>query len=302
MTEARRKSAPAPGASMIGKRVLITGANTGIGKWTAIGLAELGASVVLHARSAEKGGAAQDEVKRRSGRSDVDLLLADFSSLADVRRLAAEVLERYPRLDVLVNNAGLIAGRRQESVDGYELTFAVNHLAPFLLTNLLLDRVVASAPARIVNVASRAHARAGLDWADLDVRNGYQSMDVYSRSKLATLLFTRELARRLEGTGVTANCLHPGVVRSDFGSGGDLGGVMGVGWAVMQPFLLSPKQGADTSIYLASSPEVANVSGEYFDRRRVARTSTRASDMEAAARLWRVSAERVGIAVPAVVT
>jgi NAD(P)-dependent dehydrogenase (short-subunit alcohol dehydrogenase family) len=295
MTEASRKSAPGGGASMTGKRVLITGANTGIGKWTAIGLAALGASVVLHARSAEKGRAAQDEVRRRTGRADVDLLLADFSSLAEVRRLAGEVLERYPRLDVLVNNAGLISGRRRESADGWELTFAVNHLAPFLLTNLLLDRIVASAPARIVNVASRAHLRAGIDFDDLDLRRGYQSMDAYSRSKLANVLFTRELARRLEGTGVTANCLHPGVVRSDFGSSGDLGGVMGLGWAVMQPFLLSPEQGADTSIHLAASPAVANITGEYFDRRRVARTSTRARDMDAAARLWRVSAERVGL-------
>jgi NAD(P)-dependent dehydrogenase (short-subunit alcohol dehydrogenase family) len=285
---------------MTGRRVLVTGANTGIGKWTAIGLTQRGAAVVIHSRNPEKGRAAQDEIRRQSGSADVDLLLADFSSLAEVRRLAAEVLERYPRLDVLVNNAGLISGRRAESADGYELTFAVNHLAPFLLTNLLLDRIVASAPARIVTVSSRTHLRSAIDFDDLDLRHGYQAMEAYSRSKLANVLFTRELARRLEGTGVTANCLHPGVVRSDFGSSGDLGGVMGVGWAVMQPFLLSPKQGADTSIYLASSPEVAGISGEYFDRRRVARTSTRARDMAAAAELWRVSAERVGLGREAV--
>jgi NAD(P)-dependent dehydrogenase (short-subunit alcohol dehydrogenase family) len=282
-------------ARLDGKRVLVTGANTGIGKWTAIGLAQLGASVTIHARSPQKGRAAQEEVKAKSGRSDVDLLLADFSALDSVRGLAREVLERYDRIDVLVNNAGLIAGKRAVTADGFELTFAVNHLAPFLLTNLLLDRMVSSAPARIVNVASRAHLRAALDFEDLDVRSGYDGMDAYSRSKLANVLFTRELARRLAGSGVTANCLHPGVVRSDFGSGGELGGVLGIGWAVMQPFLLSPRQGADTSIYLASSPDVAGISGEYFDRRRVARTSTRARDMEAAARLWRVSAERVGI-------
>jgi NAD(P)-dependent dehydrogenase (short-subunit alcohol dehydrogenase family) len=281
--------------SMTGQRVLITGANTGIGKWTAIGLAQRGAAVAIHSRNPEKGRAAQEEIRRHSGAADVDLLLADFSSLAEVRRLAAEVLERYPRLDVLVNNAGLISGRRAESADGYELTFAVNHLAPFLLTNLLLDRIVASAPARIVTVSSRAHLRAAIDFDDLDVSHGYQAMDAYGRSKLANVLFTRELARRLEGTGVTANCLHPGVVRSDFGSSGDLGGMMGVGWAVMQPFLLSPKQGADTSIHLASSPDVAAISGEYFDRRRVARTSTRARDVAAAERLWRISAERVGL-------
>ena len=195
-----------------------------------------------------------------------------------MRRLAAEVLERYPRLDVLVNNAGLISGRRAESADGYELTFAVNHLAPFLLTNLLLDRIVASAPARIVTVSSRAHLRSAIDFDDLDVRHGYQAMDAYSRSKLANVLFTRELARRLEGTGVTANCLHPGVVRSDFGSSGDLGGIMGAGWMVMQPFLLSPKQGADTSIYLASSPDVADISG------RVLRSAASGADLDPRAR------------------
>jgi NAD(P)-dependent dehydrogenase (short-subunit alcohol dehydrogenase family) len=286
---------------MTGRRVLVTGANAGIGKWTAIGLAERGASVILHARSAEKGRAAQEEVKRRSGRGDVDLLLADFSSLDDVRRLAAEVLDRYDRLDVLVNNAGLISSRRAESADGFELTFAVNHLAPFLLTNLLLERLLASAPARIVSVASRAHLRATIDFDDLDSRRGYEGLDVYSRSKLANILFTRELARRLAESGVTANCLHPGVVRSDFGADGDLGGVMGLGWLVIRPFLLSSKQGAETSIYLASSPEVEGISGEYFDRCRVARTSSRARDMDAAARLWRVSEERVGLeaAVPA---
>jgi NAD(P)-dependent dehydrogenase (short-subunit alcohol dehydrogenase family) len=282
-------------ATMTGKRVLVTGANTGIGKWTAIGLARLGASIVLHARSAEKGRAAQDEVRRMGGSDAVELVLADFSSLAAVRRLAAEVLERFPRIDVLVNNAGLIVGKRAESADGFELTLAVNHLAPFLLTNLLLERIVDSAPARIVNVASRAHLRGAIDFDDLDSRHGYEGMKAYSRSKLANILFTRELARRLEGTRVTANCLHPGVVRSDFGADGDLRGVMRVGWAVMQPFLLSPEQGADTSIWLASSPEVAGTSGEYFDRRRVARTSSRAQDDAAAARLWRVSAERVGL-------
>jgi NAD(P)-dependent dehydrogenase (short-subunit alcohol dehydrogenase family) len=282
-------------ASMNGKRVLVTGANTGIGKWTAIGLAKLGASVVLHSRNPEKGRAAQEEVRRNSGRDDVELVTADFSSLAAVRRLAAEVLERYPRLDVLINNAGLMLGKRAESADGFELTFAVNHLAPFLLTNLLLGRLIESAPARIVNVASRAHLRGAIDFDDLDSRRGYQPMKAYSQSKLANILFTRELARRLEGTGVTANCLHPGVVRSDFGGGGDFGGVMGIGWAVMQPFLISPEKGADTSVWLASSPEVASTSGEYFDRRRVAATSSAARDAAAAARLWRVSAERVGL-------
>ena len=280
---------------MTGKRVLVTGGNTGIGKWTAIGLAERGAAVVVHARSPEKGRAAVEEIRRRARGAEVELVLADLSSLADVRRLAAEVRDRWDRLDVLVNNAGLISSRRLETADGFESTFAVNHLAPFLLTNLLLDRIVESAPARIVTVASRAHLRGALDFDDLDCRRAYDPMDAYGRSKLANILFTRELASRLQGSGVTANCLHPGVVRSDFGAGGELAGVMGIGWRLMQPFLLSPRQGAETSIYLASSPDVEGTSGEYFDRRRVARTSSQARDMEAAARLWRLSAERVGL-------
>ncbi|HVR28365.1 MAG TPA: SDR family oxidoreductase [Thermoanaerobaculia bacterium] len=280
---------------MKGKRVLVTGANTGIGKWTAIGLAERGAAVIAHARDPEKGRAAVEEIRGHSSGAEVALVLADLSSLAEVRRLAAEVLDRHPRLDVLVNNAGLISSRRVETVDGYELTFAVNHLAPFLLTNLLLDRLRAAAPARIVTVASRAHLRGRLDFDDLHCRKRYQPFDVYSRSKLANILFTRELARRLEGAGVTANCLHPGVVRTEFGSDGDLGGVMGLGWWMIQPFLLSARQGAATTLHLAASPEVEGTSGEYFDRRRVARTSSRARDPEAAARLWRMSAEMVGL-------
>jgi NAD(P)-dependent dehydrogenase (short-subunit alcohol dehydrogenase family) len=280
---------------MSDRRALVTGANTGIGKWTAVGLAERGFTVLVHARNPDKGRAAVDEIRRLSGNPRVDLVLADLGSLAAVRALAAEVLERCPRLDVLVNNAGLISSRRVETVDGFESTFAVNHLAPFLLTNLLLDRIRASAPARIVTVSSRAHLRAALDFDDLDGRRGYAAMDAYAKSKLANILFTRELARRLTGSGVTANCLHPGVVRSDFGAGGELGGMMGLGWYMMQPFLLSPRQGAETSIHLATSPDVEGVTGEYFDRRRIARTSSRARDPVAAARLWQVSAERVGI-------
>jgi len=280
---------------MNGKRALVTGANTGIGKWTAVGLAERGFSVLVHARSPEKGRAAVDEIRGLSGNPSVGLVLADLSSLDAVRALAAAVLEQCPRLDVLVNNAGLISTRRVETVDGFESTFAVNHLAPFLLTNLLLGRIRASSPARIVTVSSRAHLSAALDFDDLDCRRGYAAMDAYARSKLANVLFTRELARRLAGSGVSANCLHPGVVRTEFGAGGELGGVMGIGWYLMQPFLLSPRQGAETSIYLATSPDVEDVTGEYFDRRRVARTASPARDMAAASRLWRVSAERVGI-------
>ncbi|MEE2775638.1 MAG: SDR family oxidoreductase [Acidobacteriota bacterium] len=280
---------------MQGKTVLVTGANAGIGKWTAIALAEQGATIVAAARSASKGQRAVEEIRRRGGNDRVELRLADFSSLADVRRLAAEVAQAHPSLDVLVNNAGLIQGQREETRDGFEVTFGVNHLAPFLLTLLLEPALRAAAPSRVVNVASRAHTRAALDFDDLQSRRGYQSMQVYGRSKLANILFTRELARRWRGSGVSANCLHPGVVRSDFGADGEMGPWMAIGWALIKPFLISPRRGAETSVYLASSPEVEGISGEYFDRCRVSRSSRRSQDMDVAARLWAESAEMVGL-------
>ena len=282
--------------SMQGKVVLITGSNAGIGRATAMGLTAAGATVVASARDAEAGQTSVDEIRRRTGNVKVELLLGDLDSLAGVRQLAAEFLERWERLDVLINNAGVLLTERSETEDGYETTFAVNHLAPFLLTTLLLERLRESAPARIVNVASGAHAGASLDFDDLQNHRSYGAMRVYSRSKLANILFTRELARRLEGTGVTANCLHPGVVRSDLGADGDMGGLFRFGWRLIQPFLISPEKGAATSIYLASSPEVEEVSGEYFDKCRPSRSSSRSRDMDAAARLWRVSAELVELA------
>ena len=278
------------------KLILVTGSNTGIGFATALELARSGATVIASARDAEKGRRAVEEMRRRTGNEKVELLVGDLGSMAGVHRLADDFLDRWDRLDVLINNAGLILSRRSETEDGFETTFAVNHLAPFLLTHRLLGRLKDSSPSRIVNVASRAHVRARLDFDDLHNRRLYRSMDVYSQSKLANILFTRELARRLEGTGVTANCLHPGVVRSDLGASGDMGGFFRLGWLLVQPFFLSPEKGARTSIYLAQSPDVSDVSGEYFDNCRPSKSSSRSRNLGDAERLWTVSAELCGIA------
>jgi NAD(P)-dependent dehydrogenase (short-subunit alcohol dehydrogenase family) len=217
--------------------------------------------------------------------------------LSSVRAGAAEILQRCPRLDVLINNAGLILTQRAESVDGYEATLATNHLGPFLLTDLLLPRLLESAPARIVNVASVAHnqARQGIPFDDLHSTQRYAPMKVYGESKLANILFTTELARRLEGRGVTANSLHPGTVRTGYGADGDTKGLLAIGIKIGHPFFLSPEKGARTSVYLASSPEVAQVSGQYFVKCRPKRPRPPARDAEAARRLWAVSAELVGL-------
>jgi NAD(P)-dependent dehydrogenase (short-subunit alcohol dehydrogenase family) len=282
-------------ADMTGKTVVITGGNSGIGLETAVALAGAGARTLITARDATRGADAVTAIRSRSGSEDVELVVFDLASLASVRAGAAEILERCPRIDVLVNNAGLVLSERHETVDGYETTFAVNHLGPFLLTTLVLDRLRASAPARVVTVASTAHqsARRGLDFDDLQSTRGYRGMSVYGASKLANILFTAELARRLEGTGVTANCLHPGTVATGYGRDGDTKGVLAFGLALAKPFLLTPKKGAVTSIYLASSPDVASVTGRYFVKCRVKEPSSAARDAAAAKRLWEVSEELV---------
>jgi retinol dehydrogenase-12 len=218
--------------------------------------------------------------------------------LASVRQGAAEILEQAPRLDVLVNNAGLVLTERTETVDGYEATFATNHLGPFLLTNLLLDRIAASTPSRVVNVASTAHsaARKGIPFEDLQSAHGYRGMRVYGASKLANILFTLELARRFEGSGLTANSLHPGTVRTGYGGDGDARGFLAFGIKIASPFFLSPAKGARTSVYLASSPEVEGVSGQYFVKCKPKQPRRWAQDSEAARRLWQVSEELVGLA------
>jgi NAD(P)-dependent dehydrogenase (short-subunit alcohol dehydrogenase family) len=275
---------------MSGKVCLVTGATSGIGAVTAQALAARGATVVLAGRSREKCEATADAVRRATGNGSVEWLLADLSSQRDVRALAGEFLERHPRLGVLVNNAGAMFFERRESVDGIEMTLAVNHLAYFLLTNLLLDALKAAAPSRVVCVASDAHRMArGINFDDLQSRKRYGGFRVYSRSKLANLLFTDELARRLDGTGVTANALHPGFVSTNIFSGHGV-----AGWIMRRSaalFAISPDQGARTSIYLATAPELEQVTGRYFERGREVPSSRASRDEEAASRLWSVSEE-----------
>ena len=290
-------------AKMEGKTVVVTGANSGIGLETAEALAGMGARVIVTARNADKGRTAvAGIVQRLGGDAQVQLVVFDLADLSSVRRAAEEILEQAPRLDVLVNNAGVVLSERHETVDGFEATFATNHLGPFLLTNLVLDRVRESAPSRIVNVASTAHntARNGMSFDDLQTtKKRYRGMRVYGESKLANILFTLELARRLAGTGVTANSLHPGTVRTGYGADGDARGFLALGIKIAKPFFLSPAKGARTSIYLASSPDVEGVSGEYFDKCKPAKSRRWAQDADAAQRLWQVSAELVGLGAPA---
>jgi NAD(P)-dependent dehydrogenase (short-subunit alcohol dehydrogenase family) len=278
------------------KTALITGANAGIGLETARSLARSGFRVLLHARNREKGEAARQSVRQSAGHDEVHLFLADFSRLDDVRELADKVLQAQPRLDVLVNNAGLVSAHRQLTPDGYEQTFAVNHLAPFLLTNLLLDRLKASAPARVVNVASRGHKRRGpLPLDDLMGEREWAPFRAYAHSKLANILFNRELARRLKGSGVTANSVHPGLIRTDIGSDGDLSGWRRLGWKVVMRFAKTVEEGAATSILLASSEELEGVTGAYFAEGKRTEPALFAQDDEAAARLWQLSLPLVGL-------
>ncbi|WP_152049620.1 SDR family oxidoreductase [Tautonia marina] len=279
---------------MIGKRCLVTGATSGIGAVTAEELARLGAEVILVGRDPKKCEEMRNRLEQRTGNDAVHSMVADLSSQAEVRRLAETVRERFDRLDVLVNNAGALFLERRESVDGIEMTFALNHLAYFLLTNLLLDRLKAAAPSRIVVVASDAHRGASINFDDLQSQRKFKGLRTYSQSKLANVLFARELARRLEGTGVTINALHPGVVNSSFFSSGE-----GPAWWVMRRvaglIAISSEQGAKTSVYLASSPEVEEVSGAYFVKQRNVKPASAAQNDEVASRLWRVSEEMTGL-------
>ena len=272
-----------------GKTCIVTGASSGIGKETAIALAAAGARVAVVCRTREKGERALAEIGRRAPGAAVSLFVADLGSLRAVRGLAAELTAALPRIDVLVNNAGLTLRERVVTAEGLETTFAVNHLAYFLLTRLLWPRLVASAPSRVVNVASDAHRLGTLRFDDLMGARGYDGWRAYAQSKLANIVFTYELARRLDGTGVTANCLHPGVVSTGFANAGPT--VIRVLSRIGRPFMRSPARGAETSIYLASSPAVAGVSGRYFVDQRERRSSRRSYDPPAATRLWQVSEE-----------
>jgi NAD(P)-dependent dehydrogenase (short-subunit alcohol dehydrogenase family) len=279
---------------MTGKTCLVTGASTGIGKQTALGLARRGATVHLLCRDRAKGEAALAAVKAAGAAAGSLLFLADLSSMAEVRRVAAEIRAQVPRLDVLVNNAGAIFGDRQVTVDGYERTFALNHLSYFLLTLELLPLVEKSAPARIVNVSSEAHRMGGLDFDDLQSEKSYGQLKAYGRSKLANILFTTELARRLAErgvTGVTANSLHPGSVASEFGKTGK--GLYRALANLVRGLLKTPEQGARTSLLLAAEPSVEGVTGAYYVGKKAKKPSGPARDAGAARRLWEVSEQLV---------
>lgn len=276
-----------PPASMSGKICIVTGANSGIGKETALGLAQMGARVVMVCRNAEKGKAALEEIRRESGSSQVDLLIADMSSQASVRALAEQIQRKYPRLDVLVNNAGGAALAGTLSADGIEMTLATNYLGAALLTLLLLDLLKASAPSRIVNVSSSEAQHARLDMNDLQFeRRKYRGVAAYGQSKLLMNAFTFELARRLAGTGVTANCLHPGAVATNIWSANPVPLIVKLIIPVVKLFMLNSKKGAAVSLYLATSPEVAQVSGEYFVKSKPAKSNPLSRDPKLMAEVW----------------
>ena len=284
------------GGRLEGKTVLVTGASSGIGRATAIGLAAEGARLILVGRTPGRCEEALAEIHRQSSRDDAVMLRADLSSMKEVRRLAEEVLARADRLHVLVNNAGVTQLRRETTVDGLEATFATNHLAYFLLTGLLLPRLRESAPARIVNVASHAHRFGPLDLGDLQNERRYGALRVYGQSKTANILFTQELARRIAGTRVTANALHPGGIRSNLGR--SRGPVLEAVRKLVGLFLKPPEEGARTSLYLASAPEVEGVSGRYFAKCREHTPAAHARDPELARRLWERSEELTGLRYP----
>jgi NAD(P)-dependent dehydrogenase (short-subunit alcohol dehydrogenase family) len=273
------------------KIVLITGATSGIGKATALELAEKGATVVIFARNKIKGENTIKEIADKSGNKKLDLLIGDLSSLESVRMASEEFRKKYQRLDVLVNNAGIFINYRKTTSEGFEYTFGVNHLSHFLLTSLLLDILKSSAPSRIINLSSEAQHNAQIDFNDLMSEEKFSGFKAYGQSKLANILFTYELSRRLEGTGVTVNAVHPGVVNTHFGS--DSKGVIKVMLALFKPFLRSPRKGAETSVYLCKSPEVEGVTGKYFADCHEIRSNEESYDPEIARRLWEISVKLV---------
>lgn len=272
---------------------IVTGANSGMGRATSLALARTGAQVVMLCRSKSRGEAALAEVKELSGSKSVELMLCDLGSMASIRAFSEKFRQKYCNLHVLVNNAGVILPGRHLTADGFELQFGVNHLGHFLLTNLLLDLLKASAPARIINVSSGAHKIGRIHFDDINLQHNYSLIRAYAQSKLANILFTYELARRLQGTGVTANCLHPGAVATNMGINRETGfGTFITG--LLKPFFQTAENGAETTIYLATSPEVEGVSGKYFYRKRPVQSSKRSYDVDTATRLWNLSGEMTG--------
>ena len=281
---------------MGGKVALITGGTSGIGKATATALAAMGADVVVVGRDPERGERAAAEIRAQTG-GRVDLALANLASQAEVRSLAEEFRRRYDRLDVLVNNAGLVQSTRTETPDGLETTFAINHLAPFLLTNLLQDLLEKSAPSRVIIVSSEAERWGSIDFDDLQSKKKYRGFPVYGMTKLANIMFTYELAERLKGTGVTATCMHPGAVNTRFGTNNS--GPMTILFRAFKPFMRTPDQGADTVIWLSSSPDVEGVSGRYYSDRKPIEPKKIANDPPARRRLWEESERLTGLGVKA---
>ncbi|MCJ7625668.1 MAG: SDR family oxidoreductase [Anaerolineaceae bacterium] len=275
------------------KVCMVTGATSGIGLVTAQELASMGAKIVIVGRNSQKGEQIVAAIKEATGNSHVELMLADLSEQSQIRKLVSDFKQRYDRLNVLVNNAGAMFLRRIISPDGFEMTFAVNYLNYFLLTSLLLDVLKSSAPARIVNVASRSHEGKLLDFDDLQSEKKYQGMDVYGKSKLGNIYFTYELARRLEGSNVTVNSLHPGFVATNMGTNN--GWFVKLFWPLLGLFAVKPQEGARTSIYLASSPEVEGVSGKYFMECKEVPSSSQSYDEDTARRLWQISEELTGM-------
>ncbi len=271
---------------------MVTGANSGIGKVVAKELSRMGGRVTLVCRNQVKGEIARNEIENATGNKSVELMLADLSSLESVRALAKNYRGAHTELNVLVNNAGLIIGKRTATVDGLETTFVVNYLSHFLLTNLLLDLLSNSAPSRVVNVTSDAHFRGHMSLEDLQEVGNYGAMRAYCQSKLAQVLFTYELAERLKGSRVTVNCVHPGAVRTRWG---DEAGALGIGIRIARPFMLSPERGAETPIYLASSPDVEGVTGKFFSKKKERQSSSESYDQTEWKKLWEVSMTLAGL-------
>jgi NAD(P)-dependent dehydrogenase (short-subunit alcohol dehydrogenase family) len=288
---------PLLNTNMQGKICTVTGANSGIGKATALGLAQMGATVIMVCRDRAKGEEAQNEIKTKSGNNAVDLLLADLSSQQSIRQLVENFQQHYTQLHALINNAGVFMMSRKATVDGLEMTFAVNYLAPFLLTNLLLDKLKNSAPARIVNVSSESHESGYIKIDDLQAEKGYRSWNAYGQSKLALVMFTYELARRLQGTGVTANCLHPGFVATNIGQSGTAPIVRTLVKFIFSRLGISPEEGAKTSIYLASSPDLEGVTGKYFAKSIPIRSAPISYDESLQRQLWEQSTKLVNLPV-----
>jgi NAD(P)-dependent dehydrogenase (short-subunit alcohol dehydrogenase family) len=280
-------------ADMRGRVCLVTGASSGLGLETAAGLARAGADLILVCRDPHRGEQARQWIAREAPRAHLGLHLANFEVLDSVRALSREVLSVYPAVHVLINNAGKLHEVWRRTTDGFEATWQVNHLAPFLLTNLLLDRLIASAPARVVTVASAAHKGAHINFENLDACEGYSMLKAYGQSKLANIVFAFELGHRLAGRGVTSNCLHPGMVATHIGN---RGGFIGLAWEIMKPFMLTPAQGAETTLYLAGSPEVADTTGAYFIEKRITQPDPIVRDRALQKRLWEVSAHMTGLA------